>query len=236
MLSMTQVQESLDRFNADIDQKQAEINQLKEEIIEVRQAFDVFLQEVLSQAYHGELPGQTVNSIATRLYWQSSTWSFKAIAQITRCYKMVTHLPFKPGSIEALLTCATCGKEYQVVIKSQHEFQAMIAPIMPHCCGACQAKRERQAEASWQARMKKMEQRLAVLKAMPYREYLQTPEWQATRKKALRQAGYRCQLCHGEGVLNVHHNNYTHLGCEAPVDLIVLCAPCHAKHHDKVQP
>jgi hypothetical protein len=74
--------------------------------------------------------------------------------------------------------------------------------------------------------------RLAELRAMPYREYLRTPEWRRTRAAALLRAGGRCSLdvTHGEE-LDVHHRTYERLGTELAADLVVLCRPCHELHH-----
>jgi 5-methylcytosine-specific restriction endonuclease McrA len=66
---------------------------------------------------------------------------------------------------------------------------------------------------------------------MPYREYLQTPEWQATRKAALKRAWYRCQVCNDHKMpLYVHHRTYERRGHELPEDVFVLCASCHANY------
>lgn len=72
------------------------------------------------------------------------------------------------------------------------------------------------------------------LKTMPYDEYLQTPEWEDRRKIAIEKAGGRCQLCNRNGKLHVHHRTYENRGSERDGDLIVLCAGCHAKFHDKL--
>ncbi len=80
------------------------------------------------------------------------------------------------------------------------------------------------------------------LAEMPYREYLQTPEWQKLRNEALERAGYACELCglsreFDNVVLNVHHKRYSRRrGEEYPSDLIVLCHDCHAKFHGKLAP
>lgn len=67
-----------------------------------------------------------------------------------------------------------------------------------------------------------------------YREYLKSPYWKRTRKKALQRASYRCQICSSKDeILDVHHNSYDRLGAEDPSDLIVLCRPCHSKVHGK---
>jgi hypothetical protein len=71
------------------------------------------------------------------------------------------------------------------------------------------------------------------LAAMPYQDYLQTPEWQERRKAALRQAGSRCQVCNRSRTLHVHHRTYERRGTEMPADLTVLCDECHALFHGK---
>jgi hypothetical protein len=74
--------------------------------------------------------------------------------------------------------------------------------------------------------------RLAELDAMPYRQYLRTPEWKRTRGAALLRAGYACSMdvTHTEG-LEVHHRTYERRGAELPADLVVLCHACHQLHH-----
>jgi FtsK/SpoIIIE family/FtsK alpha domain len=78
-------------------------------------------------------------------------------------------------------------------------------------------------------------ERLAELRAMPYEEYLQTPEWQATRKRILKRDNSQCQGCHGRGItLNVHHYTYERLGCERDTDLVTLCEFCHEELHRRL--
>lgn len=66
---------------------------------------------------------------------------------------------------------------------------------------------------------------------MPYREYLQTPEWRERRHKALLRAKFSCQVCCSKSSLNVHHRTYVRVGDEDPGDLIVLCEDCHGIFH-----
>lgn len=75
--------------------------------------------------------------------------------------------------------------------------------------------------------------RALYLTKMPYRDYLQTPEWQNKRAEKLNQAHHRCELCYSNKRLHVHHKTYARRGKEDLSDLIVLCANCHAKFHDK---
>ena len=74
-------------------------------------------------------------------------------------------------------------------------------------------------------------QRSRELMNMPYSDYLASPEWDVTRKAALKAAGYRCQLCNGDGELHVHHRTYERRGVELPRDVIALCADCHQVFH-----
>ena len=71
-----------------------------------------------------------------------------------------------------------------------------------------------------------------VLKAIPYKQYLQTDHWQSVRKEALERAGGRCQVCNANDRLHTHHRSYERRGEEMPSDVIVLCASCHKLFHD----
>lgn len=75
-------------------------------------------------------------------------------------------------------------------------------------------------------------ERLAELRALPYEEYLKTPEWLVTRKRILKRDNYTCQGCQAQKVLlHVHHYTYARLGCEDDEDLITLCEVCHDELH-----
>mgnify|MGYP000739796043 CR=1 FL=1 len=65
-----------------------------------------------------------------------------------------------------------------------------------------------------------------------YEKYLESNHWKEIRKKALKRAGYKCQLCASNKELNVHHNTYKNLGHEDLNDLVVLCRNCHKKFHN----
>jgi len=75
------------------------------------------------------------------------------------------------------------------------------------------------------------------LRQLSYRLFLDTLYWDIIRKYILHKRGYRCELCSENGKLNVHHKSYDHRGEEHNYleDLIVLCHPCHAKFHDKLE-
>jgi 5-methylcytosine-specific restriction endonuclease McrA len=67
-----------------------------------------------------------------------------------------------------------------------------------------------------------------------YRIYLQSPEWRTLAREARRCADHRCQLCNSAFALNVHHRTYARLFCERLSDLVVLCATCHTRFHDRL--
>lgn len=69
-----------------------------------------------------------------------------------------------------------------------------------------------------------------------YLDYLESPEWFAVRRAAMRRAQFRCErqkpgeLRH-EGPLDVHHKHYDSLGHETLDDVEVLCRRCHHDEH-----
>lgn len=69
-----------------------------------------------------------------------------------------------------------------------------------------------------------------------YLQYLESPEWFALRRAAMRRAQFRCQRekpgePRHEGSLDVHHKHYDSLGRETLDDVEVLCQLCHRTEH-----
>lgn len=77
--------------------------------------------------------------------------------------------------------------------------------------------------------------RARELAAMPYEEYLRTPEWRERAAACKAAAGHRCQLCNAGGSLQAHHRTYERRGHEEPGDLIALCDGCHRTHHNHMR-
>jgi len=77
--------------------------------------------------------------------------------------------------------------------------------------------------------------RLQELKDMPYKDYLQTPEWKATAIRKKDSVGHSCQVCDSTEKLNTHHRTYERRGEEEDNDLLVLCANCHGLFHNKLK-
>jgi 5-methylcytosine-specific restriction endonuclease McrA len=83
----------------------------------------------------------------------------------------------------------------------------------------------------WRAVDQQTERAIAALRRLPYWAYLRTSHWFRVKALALERAGHRCALCPSTTHLEVHHKSYARPGFEAPEDVVVLCAECHARHH-----
>lgn len=102
----------------------------------------------------------------------------------------------------------------------------------PRICHECKRRLYDAHMAAPREEGRRQAERLRELQYMPYAEYLQTPEWKATRENAVRRARGCCQTCSSTDRLNVHHRTYIRRGQEYSSDLIVLCEPCHKIFHD----
>lgn len=142
------------------------------------------------------------------------------------------------GAASAEVKCKSCGKKQRHNFDSRTAYKAGLSGFE---CDECVEKRNQQNE-QWKAqhrqKLAEQEQLLHELKTMPYRQYLETDHWKTMRMDMLKRAKFACQLCSAKGQLHVHHRTYERRGEENYSDLIVLCANCHGKFHDKlaVQP
>ena len=70
------------------------------------------------------------------------------------------------------------------------------------------------------------------LKALPYKEYLNTKHWKKVRDK-VKARDKRCKLCNGKAPFNIHHRSYRNKGKPNKEinDLVLLCADCHDLFH-----
>lgn len=128
-----------------------------------------------------------------------------------RCNLTLCHLAFglkRTGLYGLREKCKTCHRAARDEKREQRKLQpTRPAPLTP--------------------------ERLAELRAMPYAQYLQSPEWQRRRATVFRFASGRCQICYSDqGEKHVHHRTYERLGCERISDTILLCADCHKLFHE----
>jgi hypothetical protein len=108
------------------------------------------------------------------------------------------------------------------------DFKTLCEMICESCAQGLQHSYDEQRRAEMCIR----QARIAQLRKMPFEEYRLTPEWRARRNRVLFWAGKKCELCYERGLLQVHHRTYERYGQELLTDLIALCRPCHARHHN----
>lgn len=129
-------------------------------------------------------------------------------------------------------TCSECGGPVYVFSRQEASDGVGRRRNSFDRCKQCVRKRIEEGSSAFAAEMRLRDQRRSDLRRMPYRDYLQTPEWKATREQALKRARYCCQTCASGGELHVHHRTYVRRGEEYSSDLIVLCADCHQIFHE----
>lgn len=140
------------------------------------------------------------------------------------------------------LSCDRCENEIIVKSRTQLNEKIRIAKLgktnwaegYTLLCDICKEEIFSEREIKSQEYFKQRADRLQFLKTMPYKDYLQTPEWQSRRLQHLKSSGFRCQVCNSpEKLLDVHHRTYERRGEEYYKDLIVLCRKCHDTFHSE---
>lgn len=157
------------------------------------------------------------------LYWTSEDLS----KLVNRAHREVFDGKNFRSIQEHVKACSRCQAPNVVVCKNWNDYNWSFV---------CEACREPATNLEEESRRRHEEYQAEVrrLRAMPYKDYLQTEHWHEVRTSALRRADYRCQLCNQGGTLDVHHRTYERRGQEAVGDVTVLCRKCHEKHHDKL--
>lgn len=76
-----------------------------------------------------------------------------------------------------------------------------------------------------------------ALRFLPYEQYLQSDYWKQVRKAIYSIRPSRCESCgKGRSILDIHHLTYERVGCEWPIDLMIVCRGCHGDRHNTVLP
>ncbi len=209
---------------------------------------EVMLSEAKKQLYQdvADLPAKIGDNqdlsyeVFHHLYWFDERVPANALKQAfdrwpaSQTGKANSHRAIRNAQVEII--CNQCKQPFYGEIGSRN----MLVKYREYgwagwdqtTCGSCkqkQALRSIEDHRQWEVQR---QQRIDDLHTMPYRDYLQTSEWQDTRKRAMKRAGFRCQICNAYGVrLNVHHRTYERRGYEDNQDLIVLCEGCHEIFH-----
>ena len=159
---------------------------------------------------------QRIINVINIFYWQTK---FKFMNELAKALKItgneVVALYIQPQK----LICDDCGKE--ILKRSKNAYCS---------CDNCAELRKKSRGEEEQEENK----RLTLLKTMPYKDYLQTPEWKERSNKHRRSIKNKCQLCNNGGEIHIHHRDYSFRGEERYNDLLGLCAKCHQKFHQEL--
>lgn len=178
------------------------------------------------------------NTAAADLYWNTETAMKDLVARFAPGTSLAKFSKIAGPAVIAL-HCADCGQAYVAssradadsTIKFDSEARRRHRVAQYHRCDKCNRTfRDKKFCDEVQAAREKRA-REEELRWMPYREYLGTDEWSERRKKVIRRAEFKCQVCAAGGRLHVHHRTYIRRGVERIEDMIALCADCHEIFH-----
>lgn len=223
----------------DIKDLCSEIDQYEKELEEFTRSYKIKIA-VIKEHIHEEIENKLfeahpdkLQEIATALYWIGLDYSGVG-TMVKEIYKEYRGRTFVPSPYYGV-TCENCGNPKPISSISEYKNLQERRRRWKCICPECERIEREQRTIELEEDRARREARIYELATMPYREYLQTPEWNEKRQAALKRAKFACQLCHGGGQLHVHHRTYERRGHELNSDIIVLCSSCHAKFHDKLE-
>ncbi len=199
-------------------------------------------KEVLVEAA-GILDDEQSISLARYLYFRRVDFSSNAIARGLFGDKNSSRMINRVGDFEMEIECDHCGKKRKV--SSRFEMEEALKGGKNYAegklmlCRPCEKqmfhdRSSPEEHAKWKKIREKEISRYQQLRTMPYKEYLQTPEWNQRRNRHLKSARFSCQVCNASNsILDVHHRTYERRGNELFTDLIVLCRNCHSLFHER---
>ena len=211
------------------------------------------LEHTVSCVKQGVQDEQQLADAVSYIYWRFPEVSSISLARAVMETPSAKVLRKYLHTVDSGIRCLRCGERLQFSTREElHD--ALAASLRAEGgdlsrqhqlrCAKCAKEGQNEIEAKgnqlfaeWRAQHEAEEtakqQRVSQLRRMPYREYLETPDWRERRRRHLLSAGNACQVCNATGVeLHVHHRTYERLGEERYQDLIVLCRQCHQVFHD----
>jgi len=215
--------EELEVILSDIRQMEGAIGELKERL------------KSIPKKMASELSDENQKLEAARyLYWLKPEVAAADIANGLLGIP-VNALKERVGKISSGLLCRRCSQPLDFRSRTQmKDLQNHTKRFLyrdESLCNACWIEVQKESQIEAERESKKERARLEELQKMPYHLYLKTPEWEQTRKRHLRSADYRCQVCNARGIIDVHHRTYERRGRELYSDLIALCRTCHEIFH-----
>lgn len=177
----------------------------------------------------GALGDRERQQIVRALYWNASYLETAAIGEAFGIGSGT--VPGLAGPIR-IGACDTCDGDLVAFNRTERTEILSRRGSWRRSCSTCRATSREAIRRQSDADHARTQERRQELHAMPYQQYLLSPEWQDLRRRMLRRARYRCQVCNRAGLeLNVHHRTYERRGFEELADLVVLCRDCHALYH-----
>ena len=129
--------------------------------------------------------------------------------------------------------CIICGESIGGAIRKSsipaEEFEAL--PLFDDALRESYKEMEREHWKQERARQQNQWEAESPARKAEYAAYLQSPEWQAKRLKALERDEWTCRGCLNARATQVHHLTYAHRGDELLWELVSVCDECHKKAH-----
>lgn len=218
-----------------VQDKLLEINNIENKSKKLKDSLIELISEIARECNRNGLRKQVIRD----LYWDFEEVKTDIIADAFG-FKNKYQLVKEVGEKVSELRCDRCGKflsfksrsslkDAMVMVKKGGDSFTEGYTIV---CDTCKKEIYKERNKKSKRDIQDRENRFYQLKSMAYKEYLETPEWQKIRKRKLRRAKYKCQICNASNKeLNVHHRTYKRRGEERDNDLIVLCKDCHVLYH-----
>jgi 5-methylcytosine-specific restriction endonuclease McrA len=204
---------------ASLEATRAEIVRLQAQAKDEKQALDALIHRLAGTGEATEL-----RELAWYMYWETSI-ATESIGALLGCHH--NGVANAVGGYPSGYLCRDCRTEYYWSSRSDRDGRKHF--IHRECLERSNAE----FRAEWDGRQEEKAAQIEALRTMPYKAYLLTSHWQEVRQAALKRAKFRCQVCNGSGLLDVHHRTYERRGDELPRDVIVLCRGCHQTFHDQ---
>jgi hypothetical protein len=192
--------------------------------------------------------GKTRLEIAAYAYWYlQEVHAMELVLAVTK-RRNIHHFLELVGPFVSDVSCGVCGESLPVT--SRGDMERVLAhrrndrgPFGSHAawCDRCREIEWARWKAETAKEDRKRQARYAVLRAMSYDEYRQTPDWRHQRAQYLAlqldmggmDATQRCEACNSATVrLDVYHKSLDRLGHEYFSNLIVLCPDCRDALHE----
>lgn len=222
--------------------EQPELEALVTTAMEIREAYDriAYLKQRIAREALG------LSSIADKsermrsavyAYWfvQEAPVGELSFAVTGRTY--AEELRKHAGKVPLGLTCDRCGTGLAIASRSQlkekmsrMEGRSRLPRGYELHCEDCLGELRAERDAEYRAAEEESLARCRVLAAMPYADYLKTPEWETQKIRYLEnllmahRAPFSCETCSDDVALGVYHSTLERLG--RLDDLVLLCEIC----------